>query len=145
MCVYVYTHTNVVFCEKWGHPIGVMVFILYKPYVLLPYTNPRPTCSPHRTHSCLKKTHSVWFRNILKSGDMGQCRRKSPSSCNTYVIPMPLYECMSSFDTHTHTHAHAHTRTHTHTRARTHAGTHAHTYTEWEYIYTVFFKKKLFI
>ncbi len=43
-----HTHTHVRFCEKWGHPIGVMVFILYKLYVLLPYTNPIPKLSPHR-------------------------------------------------------------------------------------------------
>ncbi len=42
------THTHVRFCEKWGHPIGVMVFILYKLYVLLPYTYPTPKLSPHR-------------------------------------------------------------------------------------------------
>ncbi len=30
------THTHVCFCEKWGLSIGVMVFILYKLYVLLP-------------------------------------------------------------------------------------------------------------
>ncbi len=42
------SHTHVGFCEKWGHPIGVMVFILYKLYVLLPYTNPTPKLSPHR-------------------------------------------------------------------------------------------------
>ncbi len=33
-----HTHTHVCFCEKWGHPIGVMVFILYELCVLLPYT-----------------------------------------------------------------------------------------------------------
>ncbi len=43
-----HTHTHVRFCEKWGHPIGVMVFILYKLYVLLPYTYPIPKLSPHR-------------------------------------------------------------------------------------------------
>ncbi len=43
-----HTHTHVRFCEKWGHPIGVMVFILYKLYVLLPYTYPTPKLSPHR-------------------------------------------------------------------------------------------------
>jgi len=32
------THTHVRFCEKWGHPISIMVFILYKLCVLLPYT-----------------------------------------------------------------------------------------------------------
>ncbi len=42
------THTHVCFCEKWGHPIGVMVFTLYKLYVLLPYTYPKPKLSPHR-------------------------------------------------------------------------------------------------
>ncbi len=42
------THTHVRFCEKWGHPIGVMVFILYNLYVLLPYTYPTPKLSPHR-------------------------------------------------------------------------------------------------
>ncbi len=31
------THTLCI-CEKQGHPIGVMVFILYKLYVSLPYT-----------------------------------------------------------------------------------------------------------
>ncbi len=43
-----HTHTHVRFCEKWGHPIGVMVFILNKLYVLLPYTYPTPKLSPHR-------------------------------------------------------------------------------------------------
>ncbi len=28
-----HTHTHVCFCENWGHPIGVMVFILYKLFV----------------------------------------------------------------------------------------------------------------
>ncbi len=31
-----------------GLSIGVMVFILYKLYVLLPYTYPTPKLSPHR-------------------------------------------------------------------------------------------------
>ncbi len=50
MCTHAHahTHTHVRFCEKWGHPIGVMVFILYKLYVLLPYTYPIPKLSPHR-------------------------------------------------------------------------------------------------
>uniref|UniRef100_A0A671STR6 Ankyrin repeat and SOCS box protein 5-like n=1 Tax=Sinocyclocheilus anshuiensis TaxID=1608454 RepID=A0A671STR6_9TELE len=46
-----HTHTQVCFCEKWGHPIGVMVFILYRPYILLPYTNPTPKPTPHRSHT----------------------------------------------------------------------------------------------
>ncbi len=43
-----HSHTHVRFCEKWGLSIGVMVFILYKLYVLLPYTYPTPKLSPHR-------------------------------------------------------------------------------------------------
>ncbi len=43
-----HTHTHVGFCGLWGLSIGVMVFILYKLYVLLPYTNPTPKLSPRR-------------------------------------------------------------------------------------------------
>ncbi len=43
-----HTHTHVCFCEKWGLSIGVMVFILYKLYVLLPYTNATPKLSPKK-------------------------------------------------------------------------------------------------
>ncbi len=43
-----HTHTHVGFCGLWGLSIGVMVFILNKLYVLLPYTYPTPKLSPHR-------------------------------------------------------------------------------------------------
>ncbi len=43
-----HTHTHTCFCELWGHSIGVMVFILYKPYFLSPYTNPTPKPTPYR-------------------------------------------------------------------------------------------------
>ncbi len=56
-----------------------------------------------------KKTHSVWFISVLKSGDMGQCPEKSPSPCNTCVIPVSLYKSMSWFVTKTRTHTHTHT------------------------------------
>ncbi len=119
LCIHTHTHTHthVCFCEKWGHPIGVMVFILYKLYVLLPYTYPIPKLSPHRKLGIStfskkkKKTHSVWFISLLKNGDMGQCPHKSLSPCNTYVIPMSLYKFMSSFVTKTRMHTHTHTHT----------------------------------
>ncbi len=42
-------HTHVgFFYGLRGLSIGVMVFILYKLYVLLPYTYPTPKLSPHR-------------------------------------------------------------------------------------------------
>ncbi len=43
-----HTHTHVGFHGLRGLSIGVMVFILYKLYVLLPYTYPTPKLSPHR-------------------------------------------------------------------------------------------------
>ncbi len=43
-----HTHTHVGFCGLRGLSIGVMVFILYNLYVLLPYTYPTPKLSPHR-------------------------------------------------------------------------------------------------
>ncbi len=42
------THTHVGFAILVGTSIGVMVFVLYRPYILLPYTNPTPKLSPHR-------------------------------------------------------------------------------------------------
>ncbi len=66
-----------------------------------------------------KKPHSVWFISVLKSGDMGQCPEKSPSPCNTCVIPVSLYKSMSWFVTKTRTHTHTHARTHTHTHTQT--------------------------
>ncbi len=41
------TH-SLLLLSLWGHPIGVMVFILYKLYFLSPYINPTPKLSPHR-------------------------------------------------------------------------------------------------
>ncbi len=89
-----------------------------------------------------KKPHSVWFISVLKSGDMGQCPEKSPSPCNTCVIPVSLYKSMSWFVTktrtliHTYTHTYIHTHIHTHTHAYIHTHIHAcNTYTH-TYMYT---------
>ncbi len=105
-----------------------MVFILYKLYVLLPYTYPIPKLSPHR-RLCIstlpKNNHSVWFISVLKSGDMGKCPHKSPSPCNTchtcVIIQIDVLLCHKNAcaQTHTHTHTHTHTYTHTHTHTHT--------------------------
>ncbi len=125
-CIKPHTHTHhhthmFVFVEKWGHPIGVMVFILYKLYVLLPYTYPTPKLSPHR-RLCIstfpKKPHSVWFISVLKSGGTWVNVLKSHLHL---VIPVS-YLChytnlcpdLSQKRAQTHTHTHTHT-THTHT------------------------------
>ncbi len=48
LITHAHTHTHVGFYGLRGLSIGVMVFILYKLYVLLPYTYPTPKPSPHR-------------------------------------------------------------------------------------------------
>ncbi len=94
-----HTHTHVGFYGLRGLSIGVMVFILYKLYVLLPYTYPTPKLSPHRRR-CIstfpqKNTHCMIYKHFKLWGHW-KCPHKSPSPCNTYVIPMSLYKFVSS-------------------------------------------------
>ncbi len=110
-----------------------MVFILYKLYVLLPYTYPTPKLSPHRRR-CIsifpQKNSLCMVYKRFKLWGHWKCPHKSPS----LVIPMS-YPChytnlcphkphKHAHTTHTHTHTHTHT-THTHTH---HTHTH-HTHT----------------
>ncbi len=114
-----HTHTHTHFCEKWGHTIGIRVFMLYELYVLLPYTNPTHKLSPYRRLRISTSPPKISLCMIYKhfeSGDMEQCPEKSPSPCNTCVIPVSLYKCMSSFGSHACMHARTHARTHTHTK-----------------------------
>ncbi len=60
-----HTHTHVGFYDLRGLSIGVMFFILYKLYVLLPYTYPTPKLSPHRrppknAHCMIYKHFKLW-------------------------------------------------------------------------------------
>ncbi len=89
MCIYIYTvyththtrtharthahthththsHTHVCFCELWGHSIGVMVFIQYKPYFLSPYTNPTPKPTPYRKLCAVLLSQKKAFCMIYK-------------------------------------------------------------------------------
>ncbi len=94
-----HTHTHVGFYGLWGLSIGVMVFILYKLYVLLPYTYPTPKLSPHRRR-CIStfppKNSLCMIYKCFKLWGHWKCPHKSPSPCNTYVIPMSLYKFVSS-------------------------------------------------
>ncbi len=94
-----HTHTHVVFYGLRGLSIGVMVFILYKLYVLLPYTYPTPKLSPHRRR-CIsifpQKNSLCMIYKRFKLWGHWKCPHKSPSPCNTYVIPMSLYKFVSS-------------------------------------------------
>ncbi len=82
-----------------GLSIGVMVFILYKLYVLLPYTYPTPKLTPHRRR-CIstfppKNSLCMIYKRFELWGHW-KCPHKSPSPCNTYVIPMSLHKFVSS-------------------------------------------------
>jgi len=75
------------------------VFILYKLYVLLPYTYPTPKLSPHRRRciSTFPQNNSLcMIYKRFKLWGHWKCPHKSPSPCNTYVIPMLLYKFVSS-------------------------------------------------
>ncbi len=95
-----HTHTHMlVLYGLRGLSIGVMVFILYKLYVLLPYTYPIPKLSPHRRR-CIStfppKNSLCMIYKHFKLWGHWKCPHKSPSPCNTYVIPMLLYKFVSS-------------------------------------------------
>ncbi len=106
-----------------------MVFILYKLYVLLPYTYPTPKLSPHKSAFVFstQKTHSVWFISFLNYGNtenvaMNHLLLVIPMSytCHyTNLCPHKPHKCA-----HTRTQTHTHTHTHAHTHARTQAHTH---------------------
>ncbi len=94
-----HTHTHVGFYGLRGLSIGVMVVILYKLYVLLPNTYPTPKLSPHRRR-CIsifpQKNSLCMIYKRFKLWGHWKCPHKSPSPCNTYVIPMSLYKFVSS-------------------------------------------------
>ncbi len=108
-----HTHTHVGFYGLRGLSIGVMVFILYKLYVLLPYT-----LHLHLALTgdgafllSLKKTHSVWFISIFNYGDTENVL------INHLLLVIPMsYPChYTNLCPHKpHKHAHTHTHTHTH-------------------------------
>ncbi len=106
-----HTHTDVGFYGLRGLSIGVMVFILYKLYVLLPYTYPTPKLSPHRRR-CIstfppKNAHCMIYKHFKLWGHW-KYPHKSPSPCNTYVI-IQICVLINHINMHTHTHTHTHT------------------------------------
>ncbi len=103
-------HTHVGFYGLRELSIGVMVFILYKLYVLLPYTYPTPKLSPHRRR-CIyifpQKTHSVWFISVLNYGDTENVL------INHLLLVIPMsYPCHYTNLCPHKPHKHAHTHTH---------------------------------
>ncbi len=92
-----HTHTHVGFYGLRGLSIGVMVFILYKLYVLLPYTYPTPKLSPHRRRciSIFPQKNSVGFISVLNYGDTENVLINHLLLVIP-VIPMSLYKFVSS-------------------------------------------------
>ncbi len=116
-----HTHTHTHTHTRWflwftGLSIGVMVFILYNLYVLLPYTYPTPKLSPHR-RLCIfrfsKKHHLVCFLSLLNYGDIGSVLIKHlqiviPLSYPCYYTNLCPHKPHKPAHTHTHTHTHTH-------------------------------------
>ncbi len=98
-----------------------MVFILYKLYVLLPYTYPTSKLSPHKRLCALLDFQIYNFTNLQFSvffkpfGLRGhrQCPHKTTSCCNTHVI-IQIFIFINHIYQFTHTHTHTYTHTHTH-------------------------------
>ncbi len=90
-----HTHTHTLVFMVYRDSIGVMVFIQYKLYVLLPYTYPTPKLSPHRRLCTFTFSLCMIYKRFELWGHW-KCPHKSPSLCNTYVIPMSLYTFVSS-------------------------------------------------
>ncbi len=112
-----YSHTHVGFYGLWGLSIGVMVFILYKLYELLPYTYPTPKLSPHRRRCISTFPQKNLLCMIYKHFELWghwKCPHKSPSPCNTHVI-IQICVLINRARARTHARTHARTRTHTHT------------------------------
>ncbi len=115
--IHTHTHTHVGFYGLRGLSIGVMVSILYKLYVLLPYTYPTPKLSPHRRR-CIsifpQKNSLCMIYKRFKLWGHWKCPHKSPSPCHlhlchTHVI-IQICVLINHINMPTHTHAHARTR-----------------------------------
>ncbi len=130
VCIYTHTHTHTHtqsgICGLRGLSIGVMVFLLYKMYVLLPYTYPTPKLSPHRRR-CIsifppKNSHCMIYERFELWGHW-KCPHKSTSPCYTCHTNAIIQMCvLINHINHIHIHLHAHTH------ARTHARTHLHVF-----------------
>ncbi len=123
------THTHVVFYGLQGLSISVSVFILYKLYVLLPYTYPTPKRSPHRRR-CISTFYKNSLCMIYKRFELWghwKCPHKSPSPCNIHVI-IQICVLINHINMHARTHTHTHTHTHTQRDTTTLKHTHTHLY-----------------
>ncbi len=84
----IFTHTQtLVFLSLWGHPIGIMVFILYKLYFLSPYPNATRKPSPKRKLSAFLDFQNTSFCKIYKIVSSWGPKTMYPQGQNLLVLP----------------------------------------------------------
>ncbi len=115
-----HTHTHMLgFHVLWGLSIDVMVFILYKLYILSPYTAPIPKPNHHRRHSAIlhfqKTSLSLIYKLVSSWGPKNVPTRTRILDIAILVGTFCPHNVGFTWTTHTHTHTRTHTHTHTHT------------------------------
>ncbi len=120
----------------WGLSIDVMVFILYKLYILSPCTAPIPKPNHHRRHSAIlhfqKTSLSLIYKLVSSWGPKNVPTRTRILDIAILVGTFCPHNVGFTWTTRMHAHTHTHstcTRTHTHTHT-THTHTHTHTHTK---------------
>ncbi len=96
-----------------------MVFILYKPYLLSPYTNSTPKPTPYRKLCAFLLSQKNEFSMIYKPFELWghwNCPHKSPSPWNTCHVIIQI----CPHKPHKHARTPPPPPTHTHTRVCTH-------------------------
>ncbi len=108
-----HTHTMLGFHVLWGLSIDVMVFILYKLYILSPYTAPIPKPNHHRRHSAIlhfqKTSLSLIYKLVSSWGPKNVPTRTRILDIAIVVGTFCPHNVGYTWTTHTHTRTHTHT------------------------------------
>ncbi len=99
----------------WGLSIDVMVFILYKLYILSPCTAPIPKPNHHRRHSAIlhfqKTSLSLIYKLVSSWGPKNVPTRTRILDIAILVGTFCPHNVGFTWTTHTNTHTHIHTHT----------------------------------
>ncbi len=115
--IHTHTHTHMLgFHVLWGLSIDVMVFILYKLYILSPYTAPIPKPNHHRRHSAIlhfqKTSISLIYKLVSSWGPKNVPTRTRILDIAILVGTFCPHNVGFTWTTHTHTHTHTHKQAH---------------------------------
>ncbi len=109
-----------------------MVFILYKLYILSPYTAPIPKPNHHRRHSAIlhfqKTSLSLIYKLVSSWGPKNVPTRTRILDIAIVVGTFCPHNVGYTWTTHTHTHTHTHNSSSTDGRSRSN--------TLWNYLFT---------